>query len=151
MTGNAELSMQVAKAFREIAVKSPAMDAGEILSALSKAETTLAELHAGQPALELEMRRRAAEWRLSLLGAKLPFEKLEELHRDLRKLGFSNSTKETTMEIVFARICASHNRVESARSILAQLAEKLVRNGKMNSETRELLAAVQKLQSELAS
>ncbi len=123
---NAETnSKEVARLLERTAARTFKMQTDEIAPAFNEAEATCLTLVLSEE-LELEVKRRVAEWKMRLLcDRNVPFETAETLHNNIVELGYTNLENEGGMEIFFAQYCERQDQTDHARLILHQLRTKL--------------------------
>jgi hypothetical protein len=102
------------------------MSPDELIAALDEIESTHLAKSASSQELQLETRRRVAEWKLKLLSERdLPVAFLEQLRRQVQSLGYTNLWIEGTIDMYFARYCVRTSHFDEARKTLEALCAKL--------------------------
>jgi len=124
---------EIARIFERTASNAFNMQTDKIITAFETAEKTCLMLVSTKK-LELEVKRRAAEWKLKLLcDGNSSFDTVDKLHKEILRLGFSSLENEGGIELYFAQYCVRQNQIDTARSVLHQLCYKLDESLKTNN------------------
>lgn len=125
-------SNELAGALSLVVARSSTMTPEQILAALDDIARKYVP-KAPTKDVELETKRRVAEWKLKLLSERnVPLEQIAFLRDQIVALGHTNLETEGTVELYFAQYCARHSYIGEARhtleSLLAKLSDALTRN-----------------------
>lgn len=105
----------------------------DVISSLNKIEADFLSTAGASQTLELETKRRVAEWKFKLLSERdLPFSTIDKLRTGIHSLGFTNLETEGTVEIYYARYLVCQSRPKDARRVLDALLEKVEAQRKVN-------------------
>jgi hypothetical protein len=125
MTSQEFESKNVARLLEQAAARSFSMAIEDIIPAFDAVEEKCIS-QVSSTEMQLEVRRRVAEWKMKLFCDRdARFDTLQELRANLITLGHSDLANEGTNEIYFAMYCARNNQSDTARSTLTELCEKL--------------------------
>jgi hypothetical protein len=124
-----DCSRQLARALDQLAVtviRTPTMDATEIVSRCDEIELAFVERLAGDVTLQLETRRRVAERKLSLLTDRnSPYAVVASTMNELYTLGFADLERKATFQLAFASYTVRQQLPEKARELIEPLREEL--------------------------
>jgi len=149
MSSKKTQSRDVARLLEQTAARAFKMPMEEILPAFNEVEATcLAQVSSKE--LQLEVKRRVAEWKMRLLcDRNASFRIVEQLHDDVLNLGYSHLENEGTIEIYFAQYCIRQNQADVARRILQQLCSKL--DNALKTDNLEVYRHFRQVSEELLS
>jgi hypothetical protein len=126
-------SKEIARILERTAANAFKMQADKIITAFKTAEKTCLTLVSTKE-LELEVKRRVAEWKLKLLcDSNSSFDTVDKLHNEILRLGYSSPENEGDIELYFAQYCVRQNQIDTARRVLHQLCYKLDETIKTNN------------------
>lgn len=147
---NAEFqSRDVARLLDRTATRAFKMQTEEIVPAFDETEATCLTLVSSEE-LEVEVKRRVAEWKMRLLcDRNAPFEAVEILHNNVLELGYTDLEIEGSTEIYFAQYCERQNQADVARRTLHQLCSKL--NNALKTNDLEVYRHFKEVSEELLS
>jgi hypothetical protein len=126
MASRQEGSKLLARALAETVARASELEPTALVAALDKIEEAFLPQVSKSPKLQLETKRRVAEWKFKLLSERdMPLEVVGNLREDIRKLGYTNLETEGTIELYFAQYCIRQSRTSDAKKTLLGLCEKL--------------------------
>lgn len=118
-------STHIARILERTAVSAFKLPLGEIIPAFDEAEAECLLL-APSEELRLEVRRRVAQWKMSLFCERNgSFKIVEKLYNDAVALGYTNFEIDGTIQIQFAQYCVRQARTDVARRVLQNFITRL--------------------------
>lgn len=116
----------LAQALEQTAARADEMDSATLTAAFDELEATYLPQVSRSPRLQLETKRRVAEWKFKLLSERnTPLEVVQNLRSDIRALGYTDLETEATIDFYFARYCIKQSLTNEAKKTLLELSEKL--------------------------
>lgn len=128
MPDDKKQSQNLGRALSLVVARAEHMDSAALLMELDQIEATFLPKVGYSRDLQLETKRRVAEWRFKLFSERnVSFGEAERLYLAVRELGYTDLETEATIEIYFARYCARQSRTDVAKRTLEELSDKLDR------------------------